>query len=139
MVDVLSGKQTILAILPTIEDRISLKNILRGSNWKIRFVRPRQLSSFDVVLTDTRLPDGRTWKDVLLQIEGTPNHPPLIVVDRLADETLWAEVLNRGGYDVLSKPFDEKEVLHAVTMACGFRRKGAASFALPKSLVAQVS
>jgi len=101
-------------------------------------------------LTDANLPDGRTWKDVLREIEATPmaigthqgqayrndkeaellcgSKPPLIVVDRLADDALWAEVLNLGGYDVLVKPFDEKEVLHVLTMACGFRRRRAASF-----------
>ena len=135
MVDVLSRRQTILAVLPSREDRNSLNSILKGSNWKIRYVRssrPGRLATdlglFGAVLTDAYLADGRTWKDVLREIEGTPNPPPLIVTDRLADEALWAEVLNLGGYDVLAKPFDEKEVLHAVTMACGFRRKHAASF-----------
>jgi FixJ family two-component response regulator len=36
----------------------------------------------------------------------------------LADDRLWAEVLNMGGYDLLMKPFDEREVLHAASMAC---------------------
>jgi DNA-binding response OmpR family regulator len=44
--------------------------------------------------------------------------PPLIVSDRLADEQLWAEVLSLGGYDLLMKPFDAKEVHHAVSTAC---------------------
>jgi DNA-binding response OmpR family regulator len=43
--------------------------------------------------------------------------PPLIVSDRLADERLWAEVLNLGAYDLLAMPFDAKEVLHAVSAA----------------------
>ena len=43
---------------------------------------------------------------------------PLIVGDRLADERLWAKVLNLGGYDLLAKPFNAKEVLHVVSTAC---------------------
>lgn len=135
MIDLSSGKQTVLAVLPAIEDRISLENILNGSNWKVRFARsPRRkragsdLTSIGAVLTDAHLPDGRGWKDVLLELQRTPNAPPLIVSDRLADEALWAEVLNLGGYDVLAKPFERKEVLHAVSTACGFRRRHAASF-----------
>jgi DNA-binding response OmpR family regulator len=135
MIDVRSRKQTILAVLPAREDRNSLNGILKGSNWKIRYIRPSRrarsapdLGLVGAILTDAHLADGRSWKDVLREIEGTPNPPPLIVTDRLADEALWAEVLNLGGYDVLAKPFDEKEVLHAITMACGFRRKHAASF-----------
>ena len=41
----------------------------------------------------------------------------LIVTDRLADERLWAEVLNLGGYDLLLKPFDPEEVLRVVNSA----------------------
>ena len=37
--------------------------------------------------------------------------PNLIVFSRLADERLWAEVLNLGGFDVLMTPFEPEEVL----------------------------
>jgi hypothetical protein len=36
--------------------------------------------------------------------------PHLIVATHLAEERLWAEVLNLNGFDVISKPFCEKEV-----------------------------
>jgi DNA-binding response OmpR family regulator len=42
----------------------------------------------------------------------------LIVCSRLADERLWAEVLNLGGYDVLAIPFHAGEVEHTVNAAC---------------------
>jgi len=40
------------------------------------------------------------------------------VADRLADDRLWAEVLNLGAYDLLIKPFDTQEVLRTVGLAC---------------------
>jgi DNA-binding response OmpR family regulator len=43
--------------------------------------------------------------------------PLLLVTSRHADENLWAEVLNLGGYDVLLKPFDGAEVTRVVAMA----------------------
>ena len=46
----------------------------------------------------------------------------MIVTSRLADDRLWAEVLNLGGYDVLAKPFDASEVARVVGTAwagCG--------------------
>jgi DNA-binding response OmpR family regulator len=44
--------------------------------------------------------------------------PPLIIVtDRHANDDLWVDVLNRGGYDVLVKPFQEDEVARVVTAA----------------------
>jgi len=81
------------------------------------------LAAVAAVLTEAHLPDGRGWKDILRKLERTPNPPPLIVTDRLANEALWSEVLNLGGYDVLAKPFEKREVLHVVTMASAFRLK----------------
>jgi hypothetical protein len=40
------------------------------------------------------------------------------VADRFADERLWGEVLNLGGYDLLTKPFVREEVLHVLELAC---------------------
>lgn len=47
--------------------------------------------------------------------------PQLIVADRLADEALWAEVLNLGRYDVPVMPFAHEEVLRVISMAWEFR------------------
>ena len=41
----------------------------------------------------------------------------MIVSSRLADDCLWAEVLNLGGYDLLAKPFAAAEVSRVVKMA----------------------
>ena len=49
--------------------------------------------------------------------------PQLIVADRLADDALWAEVLNLGGYDLLMTPFEPEEVLRVVSMAWDFRER----------------
>ena len=117
----------ILALFPFAEDRISLRTILGHSNWELHFTATFEEAqdalrgfSFGAVISEGRLPGGLCWKDLLSEIQDIACPPPLIVVDRLADERLWAEVLNIGGYDVLMKPFDAKEVLHAVTVACNF-------------------
>ena len=65
------------------------------------------------MICEDPLPDG-SWRDVLqaVQVLGTP--PALIVTSRLADNRLWAEVLNLGGYDVLGQPLRAQEVMWAV-------------------------
>ena len=51
---------------------------------------------------------------------GTMADPPLLIVAaHLADNRLWAEVLNEGGHDVLAKPYRATEVLQSITS--GFR------------------
>jgi DNA-binding NtrC family response regulator len=118
---------TVLAVFPFAEDHISLRTILGHSNWELHFTATFEEArdalralSFGAVISEGRLPEGLGWKDLLREIQDAAESPPLIVVDRQADEWLWAEVLNLGGYDVLMKPFDAKEVLHAVTTACDF-------------------
>jgi hypothetical protein len=39
------------------------------------------------------------------------------VTSRLADERLWSEVLNLGGYDVLPQPLDRNEALRTIGLA----------------------
>jgi DNA-binding response OmpR family regulator len=68
-----------------------------------------------LIACDSDLPDG-SWRDFLASAEGAET-PPLIVTSRLADERLWAEVLNLGGYDLLAKPFEKSEVIRAIDMA----------------------
>jgi DNA-binding response OmpR family regulator len=43
--------------------------------------------------------------------------PVLVVTSNVADESLWAEVLNLGGYDVLAQPFDGEEVARVIGSA----------------------
>ena len=95
----------------------TLAGILRGGEWAVRpahsFAEALEQLSGDgapVVICESSLPDGN-WKDLLGKT------PRLIVTSHAADEALWAEVLNLGGYDVLAQPFDEQEVRRVVAMA----------------------
>src|SRR5690348_9402646 len=116
---------TIVAIFSDCEDRTLLVSIFAHSEWKLKFTRvlpetqnTLRRSTAGVVISDSHLSDGCCWKDLLTGMKDLRDPPPLIVADRLADERLWAEVLNLGAYDLLAKPFDAKEVLHAVASAC---------------------
>jgi DNA-binding NtrC family response regulator len=76
----------------------------------------------DVVLTPSHLSESKdNWKDVLYAMERKGAIRPLIVTSRLADEFLWAEVLNLGGFDVLAKPFDTTEVERVI--GCALRER----------------
>jgi len=55
-----------------------------------------------VLISDCNLPDG-DWKDILKALFGVSCSPALIVASHLADDRLWAEVLNLGGYDLFDK------------------------------------
>jgi DNA-binding NtrC family response regulator len=114
-------KVGILSISNVAEDHDALRKILDESRCRITKARTCKEAvvhlsrkHMPVVICASDLPDG-TWRDVLSHI-STLAHPPLLVVtSTLADDYLWAEVLNRGGYNVLAKPFCESEVMHVVS------------------------
>jgi len=89
-----------------------------------------------VVICERDLQDG-DWKDVLGISLCLRNPPPLIVTSRLADNHLWAEVLNLGGYDVLAKPLDTHEVDRVVTLAWGHAANEQRSNQRPRSAIAR--
>lgn len=69
-----------------------------------------------VVVCDQTFADG-DWRELLSDLQAEQQMPPLIVSSRLADDRLWAEVLNLGGYDLLTKPFVAAEVSRVVKLA----------------------
>lgn len=124
-----SGNITVLAVSPSQDDLKSLRDILESERWTVRTVRScteavhaMKTEVPAVVACENELPDG-DWKDLFRLATSLKNPPPVVVVSRNADETLWAEVLNLGGYDVLAKPFERTEVSRVVRMACRHGRR----------------
>ncbi len=66
-------------------------------------------NAYQVILTAAELSDG-TWLDALEIAGRSADQMPVIVTDPQADARLWSEVLNRGGYDLLTQPFYAPEV-----------------------------
>jgi len=122
---------SILVVDPLDSRRSALRNILSASQCKMLEASTyREAISIlddrgiDVIICDTEVVDER-WQALLDYLQGRTDPPNLVVTSRLADERLWAEVLNLGGYDVLAQPFDCGEVLRVVRMAGTSRRRAA--------------
>ena len=117
------GAISILLVGPLDSCRSALRNMLTPPQWEIREAASygEALGILDnrriaVTICDTEIADGN-WQVLLANLQNRANPPNLIVSSRLADERLWAEVLNLGGYDVLVQPFDRGEVLRVARMA----------------------
>jgi DNA-binding NtrC family response regulator len=117
----------VLVALASHEESASLRQILDGDGWDLCFVSTfpdaaatLRTNSHGVVICPGRFEDGHGWRDVLNEIHRIPIPPQLIVADRLADEALWAEVLNLGCYDLLITPFEAEDVLRVLPMAWSF-------------------
>lgn len=104
-------------------DHTTVTEILRRSHWKLQeafgleealaFLRDHAVP---VVICESTLPDGN-WVRFLEEVAQLPEPPSVIVSSRLADERLWAQVLNLGGYDLLLIPFRPEEVLRTSHLA----------------------
>ena len=120
------GTAVALAVSPLPADRARLREILSQGNWELHeasdccgalaLLRDQSVA---VLLCERYHADGN-WEDLLKATARLPDPPNLIVFSRLADESLWAKVLNLGGYDVLMTPFEPEEVLR-VTFAAWSR------------------
>src|ERR1035441_5713219 len=111
------GTAVALAVSPLPADRARLREILSQGNWKLHEASDcgealalLRDESVPVLLCERDHADGN-WEDLLKATARLPDPPNLIVFSRLADESLWAKVLNLGGFDVLMTPFEPEEVL----------------------------
>ena len=117
------SRSRLMAVLPTREDRTALQRIIGPCRWELQWKRTcgEAIDAFRrtspaIVICDRDLPDG-DWRQLWDILAREPRPPMFIVTSRLADDALWAEVLNVGGYDLLLKPFLAEEVIRMVHAA----------------------
>jgi len=112
-----------LAVGATDDDQVDLEEIFTNWGWKLHHVCTRREAqdflddnAVGVVISKRELPEGG-WREMLDDLQQRSEPPALVVTSRFADESLWAEVLNMGGYDVLAEPLDTEEVTRVVSAA----------------------
>ena len=69
-----------------------------------------------VVLCDRDLL-GQDWGTSVEELAACSHRACILLVSKVADEYLWNEIVRRGGYDILSKPLQEDEVVRAIKLA----------------------
>jgi len=113
-----TARTAVLVVTPDPEDLEELRAMLPSSDWNLysafSVAEARDMLShysYPIVIAEAGS-TGNSWKSMLgclsahLQIPS----PKLIVASACADDELWSEVLNRGGFNVLAKPYDPREV-----------------------------
>ena len=114
------ARATLVAVFGQGEDRLSLEPVLSPCEWEVIWTRTCaeavaavRRTAAPIILCDEKFADGE-WKELWNELGKSPCPPEFILASRLADERLWAELLNLGGYDLLTKPFRPEEVIRAV-------------------------
>jgi DNA-binding response OmpR family regulator len=114
---------TVMIVGEYENDRLLLTELSRKFGWRLFEVHNRREAirclrnnAVQVVLAERQAPQ-ETWKRMLHDLRLISPSPQLIVTSRDADEYLWSEVLNLGGFDVLPRPLRQEEVERVVESA----------------------
>jgi DNA-binding NtrC family response regulator len=119
------GKEVIavLSVSPIQQDHDTLARLLGRDQWRVHNALSLQSASaflrahaVPLVVCEHDLSPG-SWTQLLDDIRQLSIPPVLIMTCRVADDSLWAEALNLGAYDVLAKPLDRTEVTRVLSSA----------------------
>jgi len=124
----------ILALVANSEVQQLIRSALLRSQWDVEFVPSLPaaleilpLSDAAVVICCQETPSDHNWRRIARTLSHFPRPPFLVVASRLADEDLWQDVLSGGGYDVLSLPFDKRDLFRVLSLAGSYWRARSAT------------
>jgi len=123
------GPNTVVGLVTSSEDRRLLSGICSRNGWNLILqdtceearIALHRLKS-PVVLCDRDLP-GQRWRETVEELASSPHRACIILVSGVVDTYLWNEVARTGGFDVLSKPLREEDVVRAVRLALSYMNR----------------
>jgi two-component system response regulator HydG len=114
---------TILIIDDDVTFGLMLKTLLEKNNYAVTSVfssveakRVIRDKSFDVVLTDVRMPEI-TGLELISPIKSQSPHTQIILMTGYADITTAIKSIKQGAYDYISKPINPDELLNLINEA----------------------
>ena len=117
---------TIVVLVVNDQDRRLLAGIGSRNQWNVLFADTCEEARVavdklraPVILVDRNLP-GREWTDVMKILAASPHRCCIVLASRVVDSYLLNEVVSRGGFDVLSEPLREEDVVRAVKLAWSY-------------------
>jgi hypothetical protein len=63
---------------------------------------------------------GPDWEESLRLLLLPAKHSCVVLISPTADDTFWEEVIRRGGYDLLTTPLQDSDVVKTVQFAHAF-------------------
>jgi CheY-like chemotaxis protein len=116
----------VIGLVTNAGDRRLLAGICSRNHWDLQFADTREEArraldnlQAPVILCDRDLP-GNGWRETVEDLASSPHRPCIILVSGVVDTYLCDEVVRMGGYDVLSKPLREDDVIRAVRLAWSY-------------------
>ena len=104
-------------------DRDLLSRLAGHHHWKLRFYDSyleawTAMSRFrSPILLCNRELVGTDWRAVMQVMCSAPHRTYGILLSRVVDDNVWAEVIRNGGYELLRTPLTEVDVIRAIRLA----------------------
>ena len=116
-------KIRVLAVTSNALDRISLEGIAARAHWNLKLAPNCETAAAAlkhrppaVIICDRDLPHIE-WRETLRFLSLHAPASPIVVISPDTDDRFWLEVIERGGYDVITRPFHENRVVTTVRQA----------------------
>jgi len=122
----------IVAVL-TEPDVMVVRELSSSRHWAVSFAAdcPDALARIgqmkaQILFLDRDLA-GPGWRQTIHAFASSSTKICIMVVSKVVDTNLWNEVVRYGGYEVLSKPLQEGDLLRAVNLAWSYWSSSAGS------------
>ena len=105
------------------QDGPNLESILEGTPWRV--MAAGNLAQAEQILRDLDPPIvlcdrdllGSSWQENVRSLAAARRGACVILLSNVSDQYLWDEVVQRGGFDVLTRPFEKQPVLSMLIFA----------------------
>jgi len=114
---------TVLLLSPEERDHRYFGSVFARTNWRLRraytFEEAFELLAREpvgVIIAEQRLASSG-WRRMLKAVESLDRPPRIVLAAGSAELEPAAELLERGGWDVLARPFRSEEIIESVSAA----------------------
>lgn len=114
---------SVLIVTSRAEDVRELKELLEETPWKLTRV-PRfedaagALKKAEVpILILDRDTAGENWRQTIKHLVHSRPRACVVLLSSVGDQYLWNEVVQQGGFDLLTRPFRKEQALSTLVFA----------------------
>jgi len=116
-------KISVLIITSRPEDVVELKQLLHDTPWELEALPAIEdaAAALKTAAVPMLLFDGETvgphWREKLKALAKSKRNACVILLSKVSDQYLWEEVVQHGGFDLLTRPFRKEQVLSTLLFA----------------------
>jgi FixJ family two-component response regulator len=122
--------ETMVAVIDDdLSVRRSLDRLLQSAGYRVEtfvddrdFLERSKRMHPDCLILDVTMP-GRSGLDLHEELKASGRRLPVIFITGLGDVRMVARAMKAGAVELLSKPFEDTALLHAVERAVGSRER----------------